>query len=372
MIRASKGSGFRARRILLGVLAIFSALTLPVAADPIGTEPGDVFINSGVTKELVPSSDVTGSVFVLGGTLDVYGGTVSGPLGVSVSVGSTVTIYGDGFALDTSSGSAVIVEEGGVPVAIDPTGWTGDVTWTDVNDVEWTMLFSSDTEIALEVIGGGGVTDPPVIDSVAVDVTDPVVEGTEVTLTTTFTGQADQAVITWGDGDSTTVSGPMSPFDASHVYSGAGVYTVSVTLSNEAGDSEPASYEYVVVYDPTSGALVTGLGWIPEDDVDCGKAYFGFLCTQWGTGHPFGWVRVRWGENRFRATELDWVTADDAGETAWFAGVGRINGAGEYFFMVEITDDPDSIWITIFGEYDTEGLTALGNGAIRIRAYDWN
>ena len=57
--------------------------------------------------------------------------------------------------------------------------------------------------------------------------------------------------------------------------------------------------------------------------------------------------------------------------TAWFAGVGTINGAGEYCFMVELSDDPNGIWVTIFGDdvYDTSGLVDLVPGWIRIRQW---
>ena len=51
------------------------------------------------------------------------------------------------------------------------------------------------------------------------------------------------------------------------------------------------------------------------------------------------------------------------------AMVGTINGAGEYYFMAEISDGPDGIWLTIFDEYDSGGIVDLVRGRIRIRQW---
>ena len=74
----------------------------------------------------------------------------------------------------------------------------------------------------------------------------------------------------------------------------------------------------------------------------------------------------RWGNNQFQATEVDWLVISDDENSAWFFGVGSINGMGEYYFMVEISENPGSIWVTIWDEYDNGGLTELTGGRIRI------
>jgi Big-like domain-containing protein/PKD domain-containing protein len=218
----------------------------------------------------------------------------------------------------------------------------------------------------------------PEIISVAADITDPVEEGTTVTITTIFEadpGDPVGAVITWGDGQTAEQSNVTSPLAIDHPYSAAGVYTVTMMLTNSGGSST-SSYEYVVVYDPTSGAFVTGAGWIPYEGGACDKAFFGFLCRSVGGGTPAGRMRFRWGENRFRATSFDWLVtdADGTGTTAWFAGHGAVNGSDGYDFMVQI-NDADNIWIAIFDEYNdeynTDDLVSLGGGRIRIRTRDW-
>ena len=96
-------------------------------------------------------------------------------------------------------------------------------------------------------------------------------------------------------------------------------------------------------------------------------AFFGLFVRQWGECGPYGRLRVRWGENRFRASSVDWLVVEEDGSEAWFAGYGTINGSGNHYFMVELGDD--SIWITVFDEYDTGGLVDLIRGRIRIRTY---
>ena len=68
------------------------------------------------------------------------------------------------------------------------------------------------------------------------------------------------------------------------------------------------------------------------------------------------------------------MTTDGDG-AAWFAGTGTLNGAGEHYFIAEITESPDTIAIDIWPDggvdgYDT-GIADLGGGRIRIRTYDW-
>ena len=54
---------------------------------------------------------------------------------------------------------------------------------------------------------------------------------------------------------------PSGSASGSHTYAQAGVYRVSVTVTDKDGGSDSAFYEYVVVYDPSAG-FVTGGGWI--------------------------------------------------------------------------------------------------------------
>ena len=91
--------------------------------------------------------------------------------------------------------------------------------------------------------------------------------GASVSATVTFTdaGSADthDAVIEWGDGQSTTVNaGSALTASATHAYANAGIYTVTVTVRDDDGDSAQTRSSILVVYDTAAGEI-NGSGWIP-------------------------------------------------------------------------------------------------------------
>lgn len=83
------------------------------------------------------------------------------------------------------------------------------------------------------------------------------------TATVTFTdaGSADThtAVITWGDGNTSTVNaGLASSASATHTYASAGFYTVGVTVTDDDGGSATGTAQQVVVYDAAAGYVKGG------------------------------------------------------------------------------------------------------------------
>lgn len=130
-------------------------------------------------------------------------------------------------------------------------------------------------------------------------------------------------------------------------FSGAGVYTVSMTVSDDDGGSDTrTATAYIVIYDPSAG-FVTGGGWIdspvgayPEGASLTGKATFGFVSKyQKGAITPTGNT-----EFQFHAASLDfhsdsyqWLVI--AGARAQYKGLGSIQGrAGTYGFLVTAID----------------------------------
>jgi hypothetical protein len=125
----------------------------------------------------------------------------------------------------------------------------------------------------------------PAITSVSAPI-DPVRLGGSVSVTTKYADAGPQDSHTcrfvWNDGPDTTLSGAAGTCTASHVYSATGVYPVTVYVTDDDTGDTSATFEYVVVYDP-SGGFVTGGGWFNSpagayglDPSLTGKASFGF------------------------------------------------------------------------------------------------
>jgi hypothetical protein len=236
---------------------------------------------------------------------------------------------------------------------------------------------------------------PPVVTSFTCP-TGPVAVNTSVTLTGAFTdvGTADThtASIAWGDGNSaaaTVTQGAGSgSVSGSHAYGAAGIYTPSLTVTDDDGGSDAESCEYVVVYDPSAG-FVTGGGWITSpagaflaDPTMTGKATFGFVSKyKKGANVPDGSTEFQFhaaGLN-FKSTAYQWLVV--AGSKATYKGWGTINGLGNYGFLLSALDgSPDKFRIKIWdvgsgdvvydnnlgGGDDADPATGLGGGSIVI------
>ena len=167
---------------------------------------------------------------------------------------------------------------------------------------------------------------------------------------------------------------------------------------NDLADSNEAVYEFVVVYDPSAG-FVTGGGWIMSPIGACkyegctddttGKANFSFVAKyKKGANTPDGNTEFQFkaGGINFQSSSYDWLVV--AGAKAKYKGVGTINGAGNYGFMLTGTDSDvqgggnvDTFRIKIWDKNDFDGVvydnmmdasddgydgTDLGGGSIKI------
>ena len=234
-------------------------------------------------------------------------------------------------------------------------------------------------------------TSPPVLLTVNAPI-DPRQINTIVNATATFTDPDlnDTHTATWDWGDGITTAGILDEdgetINGSHAYTQAGVYTVNITITDTAGESDVETFQYVVIYDP-NGGYVTGGGWINSplgaytaDPILTGKATFGFVSKyQKGANIPIGNTVFQFhvaGMN-FKSTSYDWLVI--AGTKAQYKGTGTINGTGEYKFMLTAIDgSPDKfrikIWDKATGEviYDNQlgavdtadPITAIQGGSI--------
>ena len=239
---------------------------------------------------------------------------------------------------------------------------------------------------------------PPTI----VNVTGPIepvsINDQPINIDVTFSdpGIADIHRVTWkwGDGMTDELQDVISPASAAHVYQEPGVYAVEVTVTDDDGDSDIETYEFVVVFD-TDGGFVTGGGWIFSESGWCqfndlcanafGKANFGFVSKyKHGASIPTGNTEFNLsaGDFNFHSEEYDWLVVNQGGSNAQFKGSGTINGdlaptGAPYRFMIWAKDlDPNSldtfrikIWFDDNGEvvvYDNGFSQPIGGGNIKV------
>jgi hypothetical protein len=231
----------------------------------------------------------------------------------------------------------------------------------------------------------------------------PVAINTTINTSASFTdaipSNTHTAVWNWGDGS--TSNGTVSESNGagtvtgSHAYSVDGVYTVTLTVTNNGGGSGQSVFSYVVVYNPSAG-FVTGGGWFNSpagayaaNPTLTGQATFG-LNAKYKTGStvPTGNTDFHFPAANldFKSTSYDWLVVN--GNQAQYQGSGTINGAGNYGFLVTALDNDansgggvDTIRIEIWDKnnnnaviYDTQPgaantappTTPLGGGDIQI------
>jgi probable HAF family extracellular repeat protein len=197
----------------------------------------------------------------------------------------------------------------------------------------------------------GGSSSAPTVGPISA--TDPVAVGVPVSVDASFTdadtNDTHVATWTWGDGgpdDAGVVSesGGSGTASASHVFSAAGIYSVSLEITDSTGLSAHVSRD-VVVYDPSAG-FVTGGGWnnsppgaYKADETLAGRATFGFVSKyKQGATVPTGKTEFQFHAARlnFHSNTYDWLVV--AGARAQYKGTGTINGAGSYKFMLTAID----------------------------------
>lgn len=313
-------------------------------------------------------------------------------------------------------GSAVVFDGTG---SSDPDGDVLTFTWTfgdgsSATGATPSHVYADDgsyeAELTVEDPDGATDNNPAAVEisNVAPEVTsvsgptDPVATGTSVSVSASFTDpgilDSHTASVNWGDGAVTpaTVSGSggSGEISASHVYATAGVYTITVTVTDDDGGSDSGVHEYGVVYDPDAG-FVTGGGWIDSptgayrpDPSAVGKATFGFVSRyRKGANTPTGNTQFRFESAglKFHSSDYEWLVV--AGPRAQYKGTGSLNGEAGYGFMIVAVDGDASggggtdrfrikIWDTASDEIvydnqpgestDSDATTALGGGSVVI------
>jgi PKD repeat protein len=322
------------------------------------------------------------------------GGSYTGDEGGIIGFSGAVSSDPDGDALtyawdfgDGATGSGVAPSH----TYADNATYTVGLTVTDTHGLASTPV--STTAIIANVA--------PTITSLTL-LTDPVPVGSTVALAGAFTDPSTldthTATVDWDD-DAGAVGAAVNQADrtvsASRTFTTAGVYTVSVTVTDDDGASvSRVATSYLVVFDPSAG-FVTGGGWITSpagayatNPALTGKASFGFVARyEKGATTPTGNTEFQFHAASFEFSSSDYQWLVVAGARAQFKGAGTVNGGGNYGFMLSAVDGQETggggvdkfrikIWDVATGDVvydnqmgsadDAEATTALGGGSIVI------
>jgi DNA/RNA endonuclease G (NUC1) len=175
----------------------------------------------------------------------------------------------------------------------------------------------------------------------------PVRTGSEVSLRLAYTdaGSADthELVVDWGDGTtSMRIAGGSA--EARHIYSAAGLYTISALVrDDDGGVASRSAAGYLVVYNPAAG-FVTGGGWFASGRETAprsggnGKVTVGFV-ARYGGDAAAGSLELQAHDQGldFHGDAVEWLVV--SGDRSTFKGTGTVRGrAGTYGFLVTAID----------------------------------
>jgi hypothetical protein len=147
------------------------------------------------------------------------------------------------------------------------------------------------------------------------------------------------------DGAPALVAAPVAGVcSRSKVFAAAGVFTVTVTGTDDDGGLDSES-RLLIVFDPEAG-FVTGGGTIaspagayPADPTLTGHVNFGFTMKYHkGTTIPTGETQFTFqaADFKFKATTYEWLVV--AGARAQYRGLAQVNHGGNYGFLLTAFD----------------------------------
>lgn len=302
------------------------------------------------------------------------------------------------------AGSDLAVDEGSATqldaTATDPDGDPLTLTWSPadavlaatVEDPQLNALDDGSTTLTLTATDPHGATAsdtlaltvrnvaPSVTSLLAPATASPMGSAVRVSGAFTDPGSADTHTgrVDWGDGttgDATLTAGALT---AEHTYAAAGIYTVTVQVTDDDGGTGSRAVSDVVVYD-RNGRFVTGSGTftspagaVPGDPAANGRASFTTNAMYLPKSDvPAGVTKLDVAGLRFTDLAIDWLVV--SGSTATYRGTGALAGRGTYAFTVTAIDGGtgggDWIRIRIWNPSDgsvvyDDGGSALAGGSI--------
>jgi PKD repeat protein len=181
----------------------------------------------------------------------------------------------------------------------------------------------------------------------------PLPKATSAPYTVSFTdpGSVDKhtCVWSWDDGTADTTQYPgigTRSCSTTHTYAQPGVYTVTVTVSDDDGGSDSETLQFlVVVYDPSAG-FVTGGGHLQVaagsytvNPSLSGRANFGFVAKyKKGATIPEGQTEFQFQVGNLNFHSETYKSLVVSSFKAQYRGTGTINGVTGYDFVVTAYD----------------------------------
>jgi hypothetical protein len=290
---------------------------------------------------------------------------ISCPANVSVNgniFGSCSANVNPGVATATDNCTVTVtgVRSDGLPLTAPYPQGTTTITWT-AKDASNNTASCQQTVTVTNPAPVVTITGPPSGSTYSV--------GTAVNFTATFTdnpGGAHTGTWTFGTiNQVATVVEPSGPTpgsaNTSFTFTTAGVYQVSLTVNDGCGGTGTADTiggvsAVVVIYDP-NGAFVIGGGSYVANPSAVGKASFGLAAKYHNGGAvPIGETvfHLNFAHFDFFSTAYEWLVV--TGAKAQYKGSGKVNGTGNYGFIVTVID----------------GQVSGGGGVDKFRIKIWN
>jgi hypothetical protein len=153
--------------------------------------------------------------------------------------------------------------------------------------------------------------------------------------------------IDWGDQSAPLTFSSDTPLSIrkNHTYLKAGMFIITVSVTDKHGSTGSAATQYIVIYDP-NGGFVTGGGWInspagsdASDPGWYGKASFSFVSKyQKGAQIPGGQTEFNFhaGNLKFSSVNYEWLVV--SGARAQLKGTGTIHGSRAFGFIITAID----------------------------------
>lgn len=336
---------------------------------------GTVALNANGTVTYAPNVNFYGNDSFSYTVSDGNGGSATATVNLTIILVNRPPTANAGGPYPVNEGSAVVVNASGT----DPENGALSYAWDLDNNGSFetpgqSVSFSAvgldgpaTRTIKVQVTDSGGLTAIAQATVAVINVapslgaitaaTDPQPVGTVITISAGFTdaGIPDTHTATWIWDDGTSSAGTVveangsGTVTGSHTFTAPGVYELKLRVTDDDGDFGEAIYQYVVVYDP-QGGFVTGGGWINSpvgaylpNLALTGKANFGFVSKYLkGANVPTGNTEFNFkaGDLNFHSTSYEWLVV--AGAKAQYKGSGKINGAGDYAFLLTTVDGQQS------------------------------